>query len=104
MAAHSLRKEVGQNIKDKMRDKRVRDRDPAWGGSCEGEVSKQQETLSLVGLWGILESQRATELGGKQEKTENTCLTATPSKEVAQTLVSTTSKWGLNVLRTVWGS
>ena len=59
-AAHSLRKEVGQNIKDRMRDKSVRDRDPAWGGSCEGEVSKQQETLSLVGQWGILESQRAT--------------------------------------------
>ena len=28
-AAHSLQKEVGQNIKDKKRDKRVRDRDPS---------------------------------------------------------------------------
>ena len=65
MAAHSLRKEVGQNIKDKKRDKRIRDRDPSQGGSREGgevskhqetreggEVSKHQETLSPVGLWG----------------------------------------------------
>ena len=29
-AAHCLRKEVGQNIKDKKRDKRVRDGDPSW--------------------------------------------------------------------------
>ena len=60
-AAHSLQKEVRQNIKDKKRDKRVRDGDPSWGGSHEGgEVSKHQETLSLAGLWGVLESQRAT--------------------------------------------
>ena len=52
-------KEVGQNIKDKKRDKRVSDRDQSWGGSRE-EVSKEQETLSLVGLWGVLEFQRAT--------------------------------------------
>ena len=60
-AAHSLLKEVGQNIKDKKRDKRVRDGDPFRGGSHEGgEVSKHQETLSLAGLWGVLESQRAS--------------------------------------------
>jgi hypothetical protein len=42
-AAHSLQKEVGQNIKDKKRDKRVRDGDPSWGGGCErGKVSTQQ--------------------------------------------------------------
>ena len=41
-AAHSLWKEVGQNIKDKRRNKRVRDGDPSWRGSYEGgEVSKQ---------------------------------------------------------------
>ena len=57
---HSLQKELGQNIKDKERDKRIRDGDPSWGGSHEGEVSKQQENLSLAGLWGDLESQRAT--------------------------------------------
>ena len=58
-AAHSLRKEVGKNIKGKKRDKRVRDRDPYQGGSHE-EVSKHKETLSLVGLWRVLKSQSAT--------------------------------------------
>ena len=58
-ATHSLQKEVGQNIKDKKRDKRVRDGYPSQGGSRE-EVSKHQETLSPPGLWGVLESQRAT--------------------------------------------
>ena len=60
-AAHCLQKEVGQNIKDKKRDKRVRDGVLSWGGSHErGEVSKHQEIVSLAGLWGVLESQRAT--------------------------------------------
>ena len=60
-AAHSLPKEVEQNIKDKKRDKRVRDRDPSQGGSHEGgEISKHQETLSLAGLWGVLEFHRVT--------------------------------------------
>ena len=60
-AAECLQKKVGQNIKDKKRDKRVRDGDLSWGGSRErGEVFKQQETLSPAGLWGVLESQRAT--------------------------------------------
>ena len=60
-AACWLGKEVGQNTEDKKRDKRVRDRDPSQGGSHKrGEVSKHQETLSLAGLWGVLESQRAT--------------------------------------------
>ena len=59
--AHSLLNEVGQNIKDKKRDKRVRDGDPSQGGSHEGgELSKYQKTLPLEGLWGVLESQRAT--------------------------------------------
>ena len=41
-AAHSLWKEVGQNIKNKKGDKRVRYRDQSWGGSREGgEVSTQ---------------------------------------------------------------
>ena len=36
-AAHCLRKEVGQNIKDKKRDKRGRDRDPSREGSLKKE-------------------------------------------------------------------
>ena len=59
-AAHSLQKEVGQNVTDKKRDRRVREGDPSWGGSREGgEVSNHQETL-LPGLWGVLELQRET--------------------------------------------
>ena len=56
-ATHSLQKEVGQNIKHKKRDKRVRQGDPSWGGSHEGEVSKHQETLigEFVGSFGISE-------------------------------------------------
>ena len=39
-------------MKDKNRDKRVRDGDPSRQGSLEKrEASKHQETLSLVGLW-----------------------------------------------------
>ena len=60
-AAHCLRKEVGQNIKDKKKDKRVKNGERSQGGSCKrGEVFKHQETLLPVGLWGILEFQRAT--------------------------------------------
>ena len=41
-ATQSLQKEVGQNIKDKSRDRRFRDGDPSWGGTREGgEVSTQ---------------------------------------------------------------
>ena len=65
-AAHCLRKEVGQNIKDKKRDKRGRDEDLSQEASLKrGEVSKYQKTLSLAGLWGLLDSQRATQPGGK---------------------------------------
>ena len=47
-------------MKDKKRDKRGRDEDPSWEGSLKREVSKHQETFSLGGLGGVLESQRAT--------------------------------------------
>ena len=58
---HSLRKEVEQDIKDKKTDKRFRDRDLSWGGSYEGgKMSTQYKILSQVGLWGVLESQKAT--------------------------------------------
>ena len=94
---HSLWKEVGQNIKDKKRDKRFRNRDLSWVGSREGgEVSKQQEILSSAGLWGVLESQRQHNQEGKKKKKnpQNTLLNATPSGEVAQMLTSATSEQG----------
>ena len=60
-AAHCLQKEVGQHIKDKKRDKRGRDGDPAGEGSLKKrEVSKHQETFSLPNLCRALEAQRAT--------------------------------------------
>ena len=59
-AAHCLRKEVGQNIKDKKRDKRARDGDPSGKRVLIKEVSKYQETLTLAGLGEVFESWRAT--------------------------------------------
>ena len=47
-------------MKGKKRDKRGRNREPSQGGSLNREVFKHQETISLVGLRGVLESQRAT--------------------------------------------
>ena len=55
-ATHCLRKEVGQNIKDKKRDKR----DPSGKGVLIEEVSKHQETLALAGLGEVFESLRAS--------------------------------------------
>ena len=70
-AAHSLQKEVGQNIQDKKRDNRIRDRDPSWGGSREGgEVSKHQETLSPAGLWEVLESECKINWRGEKNLSE----------------------------------
>ena len=51
-AAHCLRKDVGKNVKDKKRDKKGRHEDVSQEGSLKiTEVSKHQETLSLVSLW-----------------------------------------------------
>ena len=52
-AAHCLRKEVGKNIKDKRETKEV-------GSLKKREVSKHQETLSLLSLCRALEAQKAT--------------------------------------------
>ena len=50
-----------KNIKDKKRDKRRRDGVPSWEGSLKKrEVSKHQETFSLLNLCRALEAQRAT--------------------------------------------
>ena len=48
-AAHCLRKEVGQNIKDKKRDKRGRDGDLSWEGSLKKERSFQTPGNTLSG-------------------------------------------------------
>ena len=47
------------------------------------------------GLWEVLESQRATQPGKHTHThTHNTCLTATPSGQVAQTLGATAREGG----------
>ena len=103
MAAHSLWKEVGQKIKHKKRVRRARDGDPSWGGSHEGgEVSKQQKTLSLVGLWNFGISEGNITGRKKKRNPQNTRLTTTPSGEVAQMLTSTTSEWVLD--REAWAA
>ena len=48
-AAHCLRKEVGQNIKDKKRDKRGRNGNPSWEGSLKKERSFQTPGNTLTG-------------------------------------------------------
>ena len=48
-AAHCLRKEVGQNIKDKMRDKRGSDGDPSQEGSLKKDTSFQTPGNTLSG-------------------------------------------------------
>ena len=85
-------KVVGQNIKDKIRDKRFRDGDPSWGGSREGGVVSTQ---FVCGEFWNLRGEHNWEK--KKKKTQNMRLTATTSgdREVAQRLTSDTSYWGL---------
>ena len=56
--AHHLQKEVGQNIKDKKRQKSSRDKDRK--GVVMEEISKLQETFSLAHLGEVFKFQRAT--------------------------------------------
>ena len=68
-------------------------------GILRREVSKHQETLSLLSLWWALEAQRATEQEGKLNKwlkpTDYKPNSNSPSEEAAQMPASTTSKWRL---------
>ena len=66
-AAHCLRKEVGQKIKRETKELGMETH--SGKGVVIEEVSKHQETLSLAGLGEVFESQRATYLGGKINKT-----------------------------------
>ena len=94
-AAHSLQKEVVQNIKDKKRDKKVRDGDP----SRERVMKKFPNTRKpltggSVGSFEISEGNITRR--GEKKIPQNTRLTTTPNREVAQMLMSATSEWGLN--------
>ena len=57
-AAHCLRKEVGQNTKDRETKELGTEIHPRKGVLIE-EVSKHQETLALTGLGEVFESPRA---------------------------------------------
>ena len=73
-AAHSFQKEVRQNIKDKKRDKIIRDGDPSWGGSHEGEeVSTLGNSLKggYVGSFGISKGNITRRGKKKKTKTKN---------------------------------
>ena len=63
------------------RDKRVRDSDP----SQEGSLNRRS-----------FQTPGNPVTGGSRGSFQITCLKATPSRKVPQTLASTTSKWGLN--------
>ena len=80
-------------MKEKKREKRVRDGDLSWGGSSEGgEVSKQQETLSPAGMWELWNLRGQHNQKGEKKNPQSTYLTKTLSREVAQTLASVTSE------------
>ena len=78
-AAHSLRKEVGQNIKDKKRGKRVRDGDLSWGVVKEKfPHNKKPSHRRVCGeFWNL---RRQHNLEGEKKSPENTRLTATVEK------------------------
>ena len=71
-AVHYLQKEVGQNIKDKKRDKRVRDRDLPWGGSHEGRKfpnSRKASHRQVFGeFWNLREQHNQEKKRRKQQQ------------------------------------
>ena len=70
-AAHSLWKDVGQNIKDKKRDQTVRDEDLSWGESCKRrsfQTVGNPLTDRSVGSFGISEGNIT---GREKKKTKN---------------------------------
>ena len=87
-AAHCLRREVGQNIKDKKGDKKARDGDP----SREGSLNR--------GSFQSPGNPRTGRSGGSFQISEGNhrlkCLKATPSRKVPQMPAPATSKRGRN--------
>ena len=84
--------------KRQMRDKRVRDGDPPWGGSCEGEVFQtagNSVTSGSVGSFGISEGN----ITGRKEKKKKPTEKA-PNHNFQQSLGSATIEQRLD--REVW--
>ena len=89
-------KEVGQNIKDKKRDKRVGDRVMKEFPNTR----KPSHQLVCGELWNLRGQHNQEGKKQKQKNPQNAHLTATPSGEVVQTLAFTTIDWRLN--RKAW--
>ena len=89
----------GRTKYKRQKERQKRERDPSWGGNCEGKRSFQTPGNLLiggaVGSFGISKDNIT-----RRKFPQNTHLTATPRREVVQTLTSTTSKWELN--REAW--
>ena len=67
-AAHSLQNEVGQNIKDKKRDKRIRNGDQSLGGSQRRRSFQTAGNLPTSGSVGSLGVSEGDITGRKKEK------------------------------------
>ena len=96
-AAHSLQKEVGQNIEGKKRDNRVRDWRPIlqrelWRRSFQ--ITGNPVTGRSVGSFGISEGNITRKRKKKKKSPQIMCLTTTPRGEVDQTLESVTGGAG----------
>ena len=89
-AAHSLQKEVVQNIKDKNINKKLGLK------THPGERVVKEETLSQVGLWGVWNLRGQHNWEKKTNKPQNTHLIATASRGAAQMLASDTSQGRLS--------
>ena len=79
---------MGQDIKDKKRDKRVRDGDPTWRGRSFQTAGNPLPGRS-VGSFGVSEGNITQGRGGN---TQSRCLTATVNRGAAQMLASATSE------------
>ena len=64
-AAHYLRREVEQNIKDKKGDKRARDGDPSWEGSLNRGSFQSPGNTRAGGSGGSFQISEGTLTGRK---------------------------------------
>ena len=95
-AAHFFKKKIGQNIKEKKRDKSVRDGHPPGEGFMEQKfpsTGKPSHWWVCGEFWNLREQHNWE---GKKKNPQSTVLTTTPSRKVAQTFVSVISECGLN--------
>ena len=95
--AHCIQKEVGQNIKDKKRVKRVRDGDPSWGGGSgkRRNFQTQGNTSGSVASFGISEGNITGRKKNKIKPTDDTPNRNSQWRSSPDTQ-SATNKWGPN--------